>query len=318
MAGRERLVDGGDDGIRLFSVVGNVPPSLFSAFIRHYRGLGVDDEHITFHFPDGLQRQHGRLLRAAERLGVRHEVRSGPWHETTNKHHLDRMRARHRGWQVLADSDEFAAPGMTFPELVAESEREGRRFVSGLMLDRVAGKGRLIPFPDDADADIDRSFPFGGFFTAAVVKGSPFKVVLAKRDLDVRTGNHVPSEKALRRNDVPRVPVHHFKWHGDVIRYLDERVAQYAAGDWQEESVHARHEAERSVTYLRRHGGIRLDEPGCYFREVSLREVREDWMSVAAAVTSAWKQAVGIEVPSDRVRDVSAGSQAYQDGRSSI
>ncbi|MFF3517661.1 glycosyltransferase family 2 protein [Streptomyces sp. NPDC002573] len=194
----------------LIAVVGPVEPPLLAAWARHYRGLGIERFLIAFHFPDHVpDAQRYELQAACRELGIIPTGTStGPWHEHTNTQLRDALRHRAGpGWHLLADADEFQQYPARLNEVIAQAEKSGNRVVGGLMLDRVAASGRLTVWRPESGLDL--AYPLGGHLTHRLLHGDPRKIVLARHDVTVSSGNH---RSPGHRPDTDRIcAVHHFK-----------------------------------------------------------------------------------------------------------
>ncbi|MFE5085032.1 hypothetical protein [Streptomyces mirabilis] len=55
----------------LIAVIGPVEPALLTAWIGHYRTLGIERFHLAFHFPEHVDdERRGRLETACRDLGI--------------------------------------------------------------------------------------------------------------------------------------------------------------------------------------------------------------------------------------------------------
>ncbi|MDX3590808.1 hypothetical protein PV749_06695 [Streptomyces sp. ID03-2B] len=277
----------------LIAVVGPVEPSLLAAWVRHYRWLGIERFLIAFHFPEHVPVQQRHELQATSReLGIVPTGTSlGPWHEHTNT--LLRDALRHQagsGWHLLAAADEFQQYPVPLNEVIAQAEDSGRRVVGGLMLDRIAASGRLADWA--AHGDLDIAYPFGGHLTHRLLHGDPRKIVLARHDVAVSSGNH---RAPGLRPDVDRIcAVHHFKWRSGVLDDLRRRVRHFSTGTWQEQTPAVRDEASRLLSHVDQHGGlINTSDQRFAFRRVSLDRQPYNWSDEARGIFTTWRPNVG-------------------------
>jgi hypothetical protein len=280
----------------LVAVIGPVEPALLAAWISHYRGLGVERFVVAFHFPEHVPdaRRH-ELLDVAYDLGTAPAwVSTGPWHEHTNTELRDGLRdLAGPGWHLLADSDELQQYPAPLSEVIAAAETDGRVVMGGLMLDRVSGDGHLRRWrPDEAGPDVglDRAFPLGGHLTHRVLHGDPRKIVLARADVVVASGNHrAPGHKP---DPALLACVHHFKWRAGVLDDLRRRVHRFSTGTWAEHTSAVRDEATRLLDHVAHHDGrIDIDDPRIAFRPVTLQRLPDGWAAEARAITIGWRPA---------------------------
>ncbi|WP_435597700.1 glycosyltransferase family 2 protein [Streptomyces anulatus] len=276
----------------LIAVVGPVEPPLLAAWVRHYRWLGVERFLIAFHFPEHVPVQQQHKLQATSReLGIVPIGTSwGPWHEHTNT--LLRDALRHQagsGWHLLADTDEFQQYPVPLHEVIAQAEDSGRRVVGGLMLDRIAASGRLTDWRPHGE--LDTAYPFGGHLTHRLLHGDPRKIVLARHDVTVSTGNH---RAPGMRPDADRIcAVHHFKWRSGVLDDLRRRVRHFSTGTWQEQTPAVRDEAGRLLSHVDQHGGlINTSDQRFAFRRVSLDRQPYNWSDEARSIFTTWRPPV--------------------------
>ncbi|MET7685784.1 hypothetical protein [Streptomyces sp. NPDC005423] len=273
----------------LIAVVGGVEPALLTAWITHYRGLGVERFHLGFRFPEHVtvDRRH-QVQAACRELGIVPEVVSvGPWHEHTNPRLRDALRERAgAGWHLLADADELHTYPAPLHEVIAAAEASGTGTVGGLMLDRVTADGSLTGW--EADRGLDAAYPLGAFLTHHLLRGDPRKIVLAHSSVPVASGNH--RAEGHRPANQPPVVVHHFKWRDGVREDVERRAAYSADGTWKTGSPARLAEARRLLEHLQRHGGrIAVDSARLDFRPVSLASVPDWWAAQATRLVATWR-----------------------------
>jgi hypothetical protein len=280
----------------LVAVIGPVEPALLAAWTSHYRGLGVERFHVAFHFPQHVPdaRRHELLDAAYDLDTAPARVSTGPWHEHTNTQLRNELRAlAGPGWHLLADSDELQQYPAPLSEVIAAAETDRRVVVGGLMLDRVTAGGHLSPWRPDPgpDSGLDRTFPLGGHLTHHVLLGDPRKIVLARADVAVASGNHrAPGHKP---DPDMLACVHHFKWRAGVLDDLRRRVHRFSTGTWAEHTPAVRDEATRLLEHVARHDGrIDVEYPRIAFRPVTLQRLPDGWAAEACAITTGWRPIV--------------------------
>jgi hypothetical protein len=273
----------------LISVIGPVEPDLLTAWVHHYRVLGIERFHLAFHFPQHVDVGRRHQLRAAcAELGiVPAAMSSGPWHEHTNPRLRDFLRDHAgTGWHLLADSDEFHVYPAPLPEVLAEAKRSGTGTVGGLMLDRIAANGALNGW--NPAQGLDAAYPLGGFLTHRLLRGDPRKIVLAHSSVTVASGNH--RAKGHHPANRPPILVHHFKWRDGVRQDAERRAEHSADGTWQTASPARLAEARRLLNHLRCHGGrIAVDSPRLALRPVSMTTVPGWWAAEATHLVTTWQ-----------------------------
>ncbi|WP_256104651.1 glycosyltransferase family 2 protein [Streptomyces sp. ODS05-4] len=273
----------------LIAVVGPVESPLLAAWVRHYRCLGVERFLIAFHFPDHVSdvRRH-ELQATARELGiVPTGTSTGPWHEHTNTELRDSLRHRAGpGWHLLADVDEFQQYPAPLGEVITQADESGHHVVGGLMLDRVAGSGSLTTWRPEGG--LETAYPLGGHLTHRLLRGDPRKIVLARHDVAVASGNH---RSPSHRPDADRLcAVHHFKWRSGILDDLRRRIQHFSSGTWEEHTPAVRDEAGRLLAHVGRHGGaINVSDPRFAFRRVSLDRMPSDWPAEARSIHTTWR-----------------------------
>src|SRR5262249_38102993 len=102
-----------------------------------------------------------------------------------------------------------------------------------------------------------------------LLRGDPRKIVLARSEVTVASGNHrapghTPDPATL-------VCVHHFTWRSGVLDDLQRRVEKFSSGAWTEHTPAVRHEAARLLDHVaQHHGRINITDPFLGFRPVTL------------------------------------------------
>ncbi|WP_262391763.1 hypothetical protein [Nocardiopsis sp. CNR-923] len=225
----------------------------------------------------------------------------GPWHETTNAHLRDRLRAEAgEEWHLIADSDEFHTFATSLDEAIVTAEQADHTVVRGLMLDRVTRTGELTAWPshehttteknESLREDVDVAYPLGGWLTHRLLLGDPRKIVLARAHVPLATGNHRAPGHHPANGQV--AVVHHFKWRSGIEADLRRRITRFTSGAWTETSPAVRHEAARFLTHLRDNKG-RIDtaDPALAFRPVTLDHTPSTWQDEAHPILTQWRPA---------------------------
>ncbi|MEU3279225.1 hypothetical protein [Streptomyces antibioticus] len=290
----------------LIAVVGPVEPALLTAWVTHYRTLGIERFHLAFHFPGHVDADRRHQVQAACReLGIVPDaVSDGPWHEHTNPRLRDALRERAgAGWHLLADSDELHAYPAPLTEVIAAAEASGTGTVGGLMLDRVSADGSLTGW--DPAQGLDAAYPLGAFLTHHLLQGDPRKIVLAHSSVPVASGNH--RAEGHRPANRPPVVVHHFKWRDGVDEDAGRRAQHSADGTWKTASPARLAEARRLLEHLQRHGGrIAVDSPRLNFRPVCLGSVPDWWAAEATRLVATWRPPAGQNEPGSMISSPSS------------
>jgi hypothetical protein len=272
----------------LIAVIGPVEPPLLTAWIRHYRNLGIEQFYLAFHFSDHVSdSQRYDLVASCRESDISPAaVHRGPWHEHTNAELRDALRQQAGGgWHLFADSDEFQHYPASIPEILATAEASGRSVVGGVLLDRVSPDGHLTTWREEIG--LDRSFPLGGHLTHRLLRGDPRKIVLARSCVAVASGNHRAPGHKPDLNIL--VCVHHFKWRSGVLEDLRRRVEKFSSGVWVERTTAVRNEAAHLLRHVATYDGqINVADPRLGFRPVTLDHLLDSWTSEARQITSGW------------------------------
>jgi hypothetical protein len=287
-SGRRDVTRGPLSWISLVAVIGPVEPALLNEFVGHYRRQGVERFLLGFHFVDSIPSSRTtELLAECQRLvGEPEIVSTGPWLIGTNGDIRDELRRRAgEGWHVLADVDEFQYHPESVPATVARALEQGAHTVDGLLFDRVAPGGELLPW--SLDTGLDQTYSLGAFFTHLVLSGDARKVMVAHSSVELGSGNH-HSPSTASMGGMP-LPVHHFKWRHGCAEYMRRRAEGFLRSTHRDE-LSMRAEALRYLAHLDKHGGrIAVEDPRLRFRPVSLHEIPPSWDAEAAGVAHYWR-----------------------------
>lgn len=184
---------------------------LISKFLEHYKEQGCDnaiclvEKHIDCNcilkvFPEA------KIYLGNLSLDAR-----------IKKHDHNAMRRKipEDSWYVVADVDEFALhETKTLKEIIHETKHD---HIRGYLVDRHT---KDFSLPRHLEKDIWQQFPRKSKFSeehGAVTQ----KIVAAQKHLPISTGHHNCQSKNFSKQET--LPVHHFKWWGNVITRLKER-----------------------------------------------------------------------------------------------
>ncbi|HXT91083.1 MAG TPA: hypothetical protein VN714_17670 [Trebonia sp.] len=219
-------------------------------------------------------------------VGEPRVVSRGLWVEKTNSEIRDALRAQAgSGWQVFADIDEFHFYPSSLPAAIDEAENAGQLTIEGLLFDRVSRTGEISAWDG---AEIDRSYPLGGFFTHLITAGDSRKVMAARSGIPLGSGNHWAPGLRIGAGALPPLPVHHFKWRAGCLDYLEKRATAFRDSTVPSE-VTMRRCCEAVFDHLSRNSGrIAVDDPRLAFRACSLTSLPPEWSYQAAQVSEYW------------------------------
>ncbi|MET9712309.1 hypothetical protein [Nocardiopsis alba] len=169
------------------------------------------------------------------------------------------------------------------------AETEGHTVVHGLMLDRVTATGRLDGWegPPSREA-LDAAHPLGGWVTHRLLPADPRKIVLARSNVTISSGNHrAPGHHPAHG---PVIVVHHFKWRNGIETDLRRRITHFASETWNETTPAVRHEAARFLNHLAQNNGrIDTTDPTLAFRPVTLHDHLPTWQDEADQILTGWR-----------------------------
>jgi len=206
------------------------PPALVSQWLGFYRRHGVSRFHIFLnqHSESGSRWADMRRLLSAPDLTL---VRVFEGVEDMQDR-VDRFsdytasELRTKPFVLAADSDEF----ISRPDRAAEFMKQyDYDFIPGMLVDRFELSGRTIPIRDDLD--LASAFPRCTHFTWTALAGSITKVPVSRPGVRYRIGLHALEKQEELHAPDWWVPVDHFKWHGDVIQRIRDRIARGYGGE---------------------------------------------------------------------------------------
>lgn len=223
--------------------------ALLPHFLKHYRGLGVDQifiatEPSVHHGVIAVARHFGSVVR--DDLDVRDSMTGG----TAAVSEMRQTYAGEDEWVMVADLDEFAVLPFPLREVVRLAEAEGANLVRGRMIDRVAAGGVLPQIWPDTD--LWSTFPHQARLTSRLQGSVDYKGVVVRGRLKPAMAHH---EFHGERIASTQVELHHFKWSASVAART-ERVMMMA----RDAGIHWWTEYERLLLHVRMHGRIRWED----------------------------------------------------------
>lgn len=255
---------------------------LLAHFVAHYRGLGIPPDHIhaILHARDpdhpGLAAARGLATRAGlapPRIWTQPYTSDAMWAE---RRAFQQQVAAPDDWILNADVDEHHVYPCPLDDLIAFCERLGADVVQGVLVDRLAPGGALIPVK--AAPELARQFPIAADLSIALFgrrRGAglngTLKIMLHRGSVFPRRGGHevqpgpVPPryltgaplsrhpavEDAAARLRLP-FRVDHYMWTAARLPKIERRVTTTGA------SAAGQHFGARVQAYLAEHGRIRL------------------------------------------------------------
>lgn len=221
-------------------------------FVRHYSRLGATEFPILAYSNEGKQAEDmDTVCRLVEEAGGKPLPVVAFHQKVFSAYRRDQLiHAIHpkNQWAFFADLDEFA---QLTPEKVQQYISQDVVYVAGRWLDRLAPGGKLVDI--DPSKTLEEQYPMGCHFRQKMGAGDSV-FVLSK----VAPNLHHPYSCKWGREYFPnRVPVitsHHFKWQGNVLRRLKNRLrrinakGKHGSGWWKN--------VKATVNHLERHKGI--------------------------------------------------------------
>ena len=228
--------------------------------LRHYRLLGVE----SFLVHANVAGEDDPVLAQLRRITPLASVSWGPEAIERNPAiYRTAMSERPDDWFVLADQDELQDWDGRLFEVLDECDRHGFDHVHGTLVDRLARDGSFPPV--DPERSLDEQFPLTALLTTPLLRANSRKIVAAKGHVLLAAGQHDAVSGRGRPVSELNVPVHHFKWAGNLIERLTQRVRFY-----REMGLPVGEESERLLAHVHAHGGrIDVNDPRFYVREAS-------------------------------------------------
>lgn len=305
---RKHTNEGPLDLLPMIAVVGNVEPPLLRAFVDHYQAVGITDFLLAFHFTDDVDRADSAELLSTCRdvVGPPRLVTHGVWLETTNTELRDQLRAQAGpGWHIIADIDEFHFYPSGLQEFIDEAESCGQPTVEGVLFDRISSTGHLSPWSEQSG--LDESYPLGGFFSHLISSADSRKVMAARSDIPLGSGNHWAPGLRIGAGSLPPLPVHHFKWRAGCLEYLRRRAESFRDSTVQSE-IDMRSSCEAVIQHVNANTGrIAVDDPVLAFHACNLKSFPTEWENLSSRVSEYWWRARWRETKSTPLQEWISG-----------
>jgi hypothetical protein len=242
--------------VHVITIVGGAGVAILPRTLAHYQAMGVESFFVTIHLQALDKISVARVREMAASCGIAIEsVMIEPDPSRAARLTWERiMRARPDDWFLPIDADEFQVyPAGLLPTL-ADCDARGYTYVNGGLVDRVSRDGTLAPLK--LSEPVWSQYPLGGYITQPLLGGDPRKVVAVKGRVPLGVGHHIAFSDQGCPIERHAVPVHHFKWVGTLIPYLEKRLRDYKRLDkpWWIES-------ERGLRYFERQRGIDISDP---------------------------------------------------------
>jgi hypothetical protein len=109
---------------------------------------------------------------------------------------------------VIVDLDEFVVFGEAVQDIAARMEAEGTNVVRGIMYDRFAANGQLVPFHEHSD--LPSLYPVQARFVKEIMGGVDIKGVIVKGHLQSGGAHHIFHGEIISPE---LLQISHYKWN---------------------------------------------------------------------------------------------------------
>ncbi|MAF24912.1 hypothetical protein CL634_04985 [bacterium] len=239
-------------------------------FIKHYRRLGIID--IAIILQSSIDGPH-----LSEAIAICYDHGIEPYELWIGEYTSQEMYERRMGaiqdlnpdWVIHADIDEFHEYPSSIMRLITSKKYNA---IQGVFVDRVSSDGSIIHI--DSEKDIQEQFPIKCNFMKKWYYGqySPptgtVKMMAYRPHLNVSRGGHAVDgggviysmgydlsacldiKTSERKRSTP-YKIHHFKWHGNILDKLKNRIKVYKKHGyaWWETS-------QNTINYFERNDGV--------------------------------------------------------------
>lgn len=208
-------------------------PLLVRRFVEHYRFFGVDEFLVCINEKEGCDDSVERVF-LDQGIAVTRKWK-GPYSEYVRLDIQNELVSalNDQDWVVNADIDEFHRFPSDLNDIINLCEYKGFEWARGGLIDRFTKDG-VIPILQE-DVSLFEQFPVEGCIhqlkpgsklrtRVTGFSGKIFqpKIVFNKKKHETGNGNHFigsfrKPKKLFKRGYPYRIPVDHFKWHGDVL-----------------------------------------------------------------------------------------------------
>lgn len=196
-------------------------------FLEHYRSQGIEEFYFVFHSQGEKTNIDFKALFKGYKCNYKVVKK-----ETFKASRMVQWKLEFingiispETWFLHADVDEHTTPnkGTTLAQLAARLHSTGFDSARGVFVDRLPADGVIRPL--DQHTPLAVQFPFKTNLTRCAGGGSVDKVPLLKSTFSWSPGNHQAYGRP--KHAVEILDVHHYKWAGNVIDKLRERVTNY-------------------------------------------------------------------------------------------
>jgi hypothetical protein len=232
---------------------------LLTYFLDHYKKMGVEKFHIVIHAKNHKSPVFNDAVKILNTYNIVPErVFRGVWNGAVYTNILNSVKDKYpNDWFVVADQDEFQTYPDTLQNIVSDNERNGKDFVTGCLLDRVAKDGDLNSI--DGGGSLWEQYPVCGFFSFPIARSNPYKITLSKGNIKLSEGQHgviIPQDSYPVTNEII-AKVHHFKWNKNLMCRVSNRLERERKGEWKNSYGGYKNELQKLLNYF--NTGRRID-----------------------------------------------------------
>jgi hypothetical protein len=197
-------------------------PELLDHWLKHYGQEGILNFHIFLDVKDlsSKIREYSLIKKSLSQVHTQIiEIDTTTMTETEQLNHINDYRREIIGnnFAWTADADEFIK-GLKF----ASKRFDPQKFdgIRGIVIDRFALDGKLIPLPD---RDLWESFPLCSFFSRVSLNANICKVAFLRGNIRYEKVFHQAKGEEYLKFPGWNVSYHHFKWTSQLLRVENEK-----------------------------------------------------------------------------------------------
>lgn len=237
--------------MRAYVTVLDGDSDLVPYFVRYYKWLGATLFPVLVFTSGDQEAELERIVGLVKQAGgIPEKVGSHPSSWFTAKRRERILRNYHTIgiWAFFVDLDEYAE---LTPAKVSELINTNPPYIAGHWLDRVTTDGKLTDIRPGTP--LEDTYPCGTKTRRQLGYGDS-AYILSPRGPHSHHPNACQWGHRVFRS-VPKVPVHHFKWQGNVLRRLRLRIQRIKSMPASRPRKQWLRKVERTIEYLEHHGG---------------------------------------------------------------
>lgn len=197
-------------------------PDLIVHWLKHYEAEGITDFHLFFDIKDRSSKlsEYAQVKSLLQQVKARViEIDTSTMTESEQLEFINEYRNKELGndFAWTADADEFIREMKFATKMFDPQKYDG---LLGIVIDRFAIEGDLIPVPDK---DLWAAFPLCSFFSRVSLNANIRKVALLRGNIQYEKVFHQAFNEDLLKFPSWRVTYHHFKWSDQLLRAANEK-----------------------------------------------------------------------------------------------